>query len=67
MPPKIELTSSTGRMVRVFALEVRSQRKVWPERQEREVRWLSAGMAAKTVREPMLSAIIRRLARGRVT
>jgi 8-oxo-dGTP pyrophosphatase MutT (NUDIX family) len=53
--------------VRVFALEVKRQRKVWPEQREREVRWLSANVAAKTVREPMLSTIIRRLARGRVT
>jgi len=53
--------------VRVFALEVKRQRKVWPERQEREVRWLSARAAAKAVREPMLSAIIRQLARGRAT
>jgi 8-oxo-dGTP pyrophosphatase MutT (NUDIX family) len=53
--------------VRVFALEVRRQRKAWPEQREREVRWLSAGMAAKTVQEPMLSAIIRRLARTRAT
>jgi 8-oxo-dGTP pyrophosphatase MutT (NUDIX family) len=53
--------------VRVFALEVKRQRKAWPEQREREVRWLSAGAAARTVREPMLCAIIRRLARGRTT
>jgi len=48
--------------VRVFGLEVKRQRKVWPEQREREVRWLSARAAAGRVREPMLSAIIRRLA-----
>jgi 8-oxo-dGTP pyrophosphatase MutT (NUDIX family) len=53
--------------VRVFALEVKRQRKAWPEQREREVRWLSARAAARTVQEPMLSAIIRRLARGRTT
>jgi 8-oxo-dGTP pyrophosphatase MutT (NUDIX family) len=53
--------------VRVFALEVKRQRKAWPEQREREVRWLSARAAARTVREPKLSAIIRRLARGRTT
>jgi 8-oxo-dGTP pyrophosphatase MutT (NUDIX family) len=53
--------------VRVFALEVKRQRKAWPEQREREVRWLSARAAARMVREPTLSAIIRRLARGRTT
>jgi 8-oxo-dGTP pyrophosphatase MutT (NUDIX family) len=53
--------------VHVFALEVKRQRKAWPEQREREVRWLSARAAARTVREPKLSAIIRRLARGRAT
>jgi 8-oxo-dGTP pyrophosphatase MutT (NUDIX family) len=49
--------------VRVFALEVKRQRKVWPEQREREVRWLSIGAAAKTVRHDELREIIRRLAR----
>jgi len=49
--------------VRVFPLEVKRQRKQWPEKQERKVRWLTAAEAAKKVREPMLSRIIRRLGR----
>jgi 8-oxo-dGTP pyrophosphatase MutT (NUDIX family) len=49
--------------VRVFPLEVSSQSKEWPEKQQREVKWLSAREAANTVQEPMLSTIIRRLAR----
>jgi 8-oxo-dGTP pyrophosphatase MutT (NUDIX family) len=53
--------------VRVFALEVKRQRKLWPEQRERTVRWLSVRAASKAVREPMLRAIIRQLARGRTT
>jgi 8-oxo-dGTP pyrophosphatase MutT (NUDIX family) len=49
--------------VRVFPLEVKRQRKQWPEKQERKVSWLTATEAAKKVREPMLSRIIRRLGR----
>jgi len=49
--------------VRVFPLEVRRQNKQWPEKQERVVKWLSASQAAEKVTEPMLSEIIRRLAR----
>ena len=48
--------------VRVFALEVNRQRKEWPEQRQRKVRWLPARAAARTVQEPMLSTIIRRLA-----
>lgn len=62
---------SKGRVVecevRVFALEVKRQRKAWPEQREREVKWLSAKAAARTVREPTLSAIICQLAQGRAT
>jgi 8-oxo-dGTP pyrophosphatase MutT (NUDIX family) len=47
--------------VQVFALKVRGQTKQWPERQQREVKWVSAKEAAETVREPKLRAIIRRL------
>jgi 8-oxo-dGTP pyrophosphatase MutT (NUDIX family) len=53
--------------VRVFVLKVKSQRKVWPEQREREVRWFSATAAAKIVREPELGVIIRRLVRERGT
>ena len=49
--------------VRVFPLEVKRQRKRWPEKQERKVKWLSGPKAAEKVKEPMLSEIIRRLAR----
>jgi 8-oxo-dGTP pyrophosphatase MutT (NUDIX family) len=49
--------------VLVFALRVQGQNNKWPERKEREVKWLSASAAAKTVREPQLGEIIRRLAR----
>jgi 8-oxo-dGTP pyrophosphatase MutT (NUDIX family) len=49
--------------VHVFPLKVKRQRKQWPERRQREVKWVSAKEAAKKVQEPKLSAIIRRLAR----
>jgi 8-oxo-dGTP pyrophosphatase MutT (NUDIX family) len=49
--------------VLVFALRVKGQNNKWPERKEREVKWLSARAAAKAVREPQLGEIIRRLAR----
>jgi hypothetical protein len=41
---------------------VTRQSKQWPEKEQREVKWLSAKDAAETVKEPMLSEIIRRLA-----
>ena|SRR5215467_11016222 len=49
--------------VRVFPLAVRRQRKEWPEKQERRVKWLSATKAAEKVKHPVLSKIIRRVAR----
>src|SRR6266568_6730724 len=49
--------------VRVFALEVSRQSKQWPEKEERVVKWLSAGQAAQRVNEPNLGEIIRRMAR----
>jgi 8-oxo-dGTP pyrophosphatase MutT (NUDIX family) len=49
--------------VRVFALEVKRQQKDWPERKQRQFKWLSANAAARAVQEPMLGKIIRRLAR----
>jgi 8-oxo-dGTP pyrophosphatase MutT (NUDIX family) len=48
--------------VHVFPLKVTRQSKKWPEREQRDVKWLSAKEAAQTVQEPMLSEIIRRLA-----
>jgi 8-oxo-dGTP pyrophosphatase MutT (NUDIX family) len=49
--------------VRVFPLKVSNQSKQWPEKRDRDVKWVSAKEAADTVQEPMLSTIIRRLAR----
>src|SRR5262245_324406 len=49
--------------VHVFALRVKRQQKQWPERLQRECKWVSATEAAKAVQEPKLSVIIRRLAR----
>ena len=50
--------------VHVFALEVLRQTRNWPERHEREIKWLSPAQAAKAVKEPTLAKIIRRFARG---
>jgi 8-oxo-dGTP pyrophosphatase MutT (NUDIX family) len=47
--------------VKVYSLEVTGQRKTWPEKGERQVRWLSPSEAAKTVREPVLAEMIRGL------
>ena len=47
--------------VHVFPLKVTRQSKQWPEKEQRDVKWLSAKEAAETVQEPMLSEIIRRL------
>jgi 8-oxo-dGTP pyrophosphatase MutT (NUDIX family) len=49
--------------VRVFPLEVRKQRRQWPEQGERELIWLPANQAADLVRRPKMSRIILRLAR----
>ena len=49
--------------VRVFPLEVKRQRKQWPEKQERVVKGLSAAQAAERGNEPNLGKIIRRIAR----
>ena len=47
--------------VKVFALEVTRQRKTWPEKGKRSVKWFSRAEAARTVREPVLRDIIRKL------
>jgi hypothetical protein len=44
-------------------VRVTRQSREWPEKQEREVKWFSAAKAAKTVEEPILSELIRELAR----
>jgi hypothetical protein len=47
--------------VRVFPLKVMRQSRRWPEREQRDFKWLSIKEAAETVQDPMLSKIIRRL------
>jgi 8-oxo-dGTP pyrophosphatase MutT (NUDIX family) len=47
--------------VRVFPLKVLRQSRQWPEREQRDVKWLSIKDAAEAVQEPMLSKIILRL------
>jgi len=47
--------------VRVFPLEVRSQRKRWPEKGERKTRWFAPSKAAKLVQEPGLRRLLRNL------
>ena len=49
--------------VHVFPLKVTRQSKQWPEKEQRDVKWLSIKQAAETVQEPMLSEIISRLGR----
>jgi 8-oxo-dGTP pyrophosphatase MutT (NUDIX family) len=48
--------------VHVFPLRVRRQSKQWPEKEQRDVKWLSAKAAAEVVKEPLLREIILRLA-----
>jgi hypothetical protein len=40
---------------------VTRQRKTWPEKGKRSVKWFSRAEAARTVREPVLRDIIRKL------
>jgi hypothetical protein len=47
--------------VRVFPLKVMRQSRQWPEREQRDFKWLSIKETAETVQDPMLSKIIRRL------
>jgi 8-oxo-dGTP pyrophosphatase MutT (NUDIX family) len=47
--------------VAVYLLWVERQRKIWPERAERETRWFSREEAAQRVAEPELAAILRAL------
>ena len=49
--------------IRVFPLEVRKQKKRWPEREERDAIWLPARKAAARVHKPELSRLIARFAR----
>src|SRR6266542_1157381 len=43
--------------VHVFPLKVTRQSKQWPEKEQRDVKWLSIKQAAETVHEPLLSKI----------
>jgi 8-oxo-dGTP pyrophosphatase MutT (NUDIX family) len=45
--------------VRVFPMKVNRQKKEWPEKKEREVRWFSRTEASRAVGEPALRNIIR--------
>ena len=46
--------------VDVFALKVTRQRKTWPEKDERELRWFPLAEAAQTVEEPQLRKLIQK-------
>jgi 8-oxo-dGTP pyrophosphatase MutT (NUDIX family) len=48
--------------VKVFPLEVKSQRKRWLEKGERKARWFELPKAAKVVQEPGLRRLLRNLA-----
>jgi 8-oxo-dGTP pyrophosphatase MutT (NUDIX family) len=45
--------------VQVFPLEVREERRRWPEQAQRTRRWFSPAQAAEAVEEPDLQALIR--------
>ncbi len=44
--------------VDVFALKVTRQRRTWPEKDERALKWFPLAEAAKTVEEPQLRKLI---------
>ncbi|MEZ5786462.1 MAG: NUDIX hydrolase [Xanthobacteraceae bacterium] len=47
--------------VEVFPLEVKSQRKRWPEKGERKARWFTVPKAVQAVQEPGLRRLLRKL------
>lgn len=47
--------------VEVFPLEVKSQRKRWPEKRERKARWFTLPKAIAAVQEPGLRRLLRKL------
>ena len=47
--------------VKVFPLEVKSQRKHWREKGDRRARWFELRKAAKAVQEPGLRRLLRNL------
>jgi 8-oxo-dGTP pyrophosphatase MutT (NUDIX family) len=50
--------------VDVFALRVTRQRKTWPEKDERELRWFALAEAAQAVEEPQLRKLIQKFGAG---
>ena len=44
--------------VGVFPMKVKDELKTWPEKKERERRWMSPGEAAELVEEPQLAALL---------
>ena len=50
-------------LVDVFPLEVKRQRKTWPEKSERTTKWFPLALAADVVEEPGLQEVIRNFAR----
>ena len=56
----LEKGDKTSCRVQVFALRVTHQRKRWPEKRERKVRWYPPAEAARFVRDPHLRRIIRK-------
>ena len=53
--------------VTAYRLDVTGARSDWPEREEREVRWIAAAEAARLVEEPGLSGLLQALADGEDT
>ena len=51
-------------IVEVFPLEVTGQRKHWPEKGQRKMKWLPAGEAARLVSDLDLGLIIRKWVTG---
>src|SRR3984957_10734941 len=51
--------------VQVFALRVTHQRKRWPEKRERKVRWYPLAEAARFVGDPNLRRLITKLPKRR--
>jgi 8-oxo-dGTP pyrophosphatase MutT (NUDIX family) len=58
---KRELRKNGKIKVQVFVLEVKRQKKHWPERQERRTRWVKAKRAATLVDEKDLARLLVRL------
>jgi hypothetical protein len=48
----------------VYLLEVTEALPRWPERGKRAVRWVSCEVAARQLREPVLTHLCHRLAQG---